>query len=192
MGRGDDGCAGLSSKALSFLGGILTHGRALAAITSPSTNSYRRLRPGFEAPVALWFSAGNRSAAIRIPKYATEPAMKSAEFRPADATCNPYLAMSALIAAGLDGMERGIDPREEGFGPFDGNRDERDSGRRLTPLPTSLDEALHELGKRGSFLSDSGIFPAEFVETWVRLKTREAEIVAGRPHPTEYSLYFDC
>jgi glutamine synthetase len=190
--HGDDGCAGLSCKALSFLGGILSHGRALAAVTSPSTNSYRRLRPGYEAPVALSFSAGDRSAAIRIPKYATEPEMKSAEFRPADATCNPYLVMSALIAAGLDGMERGIDPRDEGFGPFEGNLDERDPGRKLIPLPASLDEALHELRKGGAFLSDSGIFPAEFVETWVRLKTREAEIVAGRPHPTEYALYFDC
>ncbi len=187
-----DECAGLSREALSFLGGILTHGRALAAITSPSTNSYRRLRPGFEAPATLTFSAGSRRAAIRIPKYATEPHMKSAEYRPSDATANPYLAMAALVAAGLDGMERGIDPQQEGFGPFEGNVDEIARDRKIVPLPATLDEALHELREGGGFLSDSGIFPESFVPVWIDLKVREAETVAGRPHPTEYSLYFDC
>jgi glutamine synthetase len=191
---GADGYASLSEEAFTFIGGILSHGRALAAITNPSTNSYRRLRPGYEAPTNLCFSAGNRSAAIRIPKYGTEPSMKTIEFRPADATANPYLAMAALVAAGLDGMERGIDARQHGFGPFDTNIHELPDGERknIAPLPASLDEALSALEADGAFLTESGIFPSAFIPSWIDLKKREAELVASRPHPIEYSLYFDC
>ncbi len=192
--HGEDGYAGLSEKALFFIGGILQHGPALAAITNPSTNSYRRLRPGYEAPTNLFFSAANRSAAIRIPKYANEPLTKTIEYRPSDASGNPYLTMSALLAAGLDGMERRLDPRENGFGPIDRNihdlpQAERD---RIAPLPVTLEEALNELAADCSFLTASGIFPEEFAPAWIGLKRKESEEIGGRPHPMEYGLYFDC
>ncbi|MFH1502916.1 MAG: type I glutamate--ammonia ligase [Candidatus Eisenbacteria bacterium] len=192
--HGEDGYAGLSREGLSFIGGILTHGRALSAVTNAATNSYRRLRSGHEAPTNLFFSAGNRSAAIRIPQYATEPETLTVEYRPGDATANPYLAMAALLAAGLDGMERKIDPKESGFGPFDENIHELGNGlrARIAPLPSSLEEALAELSRDGAFLADSGIFPAEFVPTWTEIKRREVESVRRHPHPSEYGLYFDC
>lgn len=192
--HGEDGYAGLSREALSFIAGILLHGRALAAITNPSTNSYRRLRPGHEAPTNLFFSAGNRSAAIRIPQYATEPSTKTIEYRPADATANPYLAAAALLAAGLDGLERGLDPREHGLGPFDSNIHDEGNGLRhsIVPLPATLEEALSELRTGGAFLADSGIFPEDFARVWTDLKAREADQLRDRPHPGEYGLYFDC
>jgi len=192
--HGENGYAGLSSKGLHFIGGILTHGRALAALTNPSTNSYRRLRPGFEAPTNLFFSAGNRSAAIRIPQYATRPEAKTIEYRPGDATANPYIAMSALLAAGLDGMEREIDPKEHGFGPFDENIHGKLSALRaeIVPLPASLEEALEELACDARFLTASGVFPAEFPAAWIELKEKEADVVRTHPHPSEYGLYFDC
>lgn len=189
-----DGYAGLSQEALHFIGGILSHGRALSAIVSPGTNSYRRLRPGYEAPTNLFFSAGNRSAAIRIPRYATEPESKTIEYRPPDATANPYLMAAALLAAGIDGLERKIDPKMRGLGPFDTNihelpRRERD---RIAPLPATIEEALGELEKDSEFLTDGGIFTADFVETWLDLKREEIEAIASHPHPGEYALYFDC
>ena len=190
----EDGYAGLSEKALHFIGGILQHGPALAAITSPSTNSYRRLRPGYEAPTNLFFSAANRSAAIRIPKYANEPLTKTIEFRPSDASGNPYLTMSALLAAGIDGMNREIDPRTNGFGPIDRNVHDLPLAERdkIAPLPVTLDEALIELARDSAFLSETGIFPEAFVPVWMGLKRVESEEIGGRPHPTEYDLYFDC
>lgn len=192
--HGENGYAGISEKGLHFIGGILTHGRALAALTNPSTNSYRRLRPGFEAPTNLFFSAGNRSAAIRIPQYATRPEAKTIEYRPGDATANPYIAMSALLAAGLDGMERKIDPKENGFGPFDENIHGAVSALRteIVPLPASLEEALEELALDARFLTASGVFPDEFPGAWIELKEREADVVRTHPHPSEYGLYFDC
>lgn len=192
--HGDGGYAGLSEKGLQFIGGILTHGRALAALTNPSTNSYRRLRPGFEAPTNLFFSAGNRSAAIRIPQYATRPEAKSVEYRPGDAAANPYIAMAALLAAGLDGMERGIDPREHGFGPFDENIHGALSPLRaeIVPLPATLEEALEELACDAQFLTASGVFPKSFPATWIDIKEKEADVVRTHPHPSEYGLYFDC
>jgi glutamine synthetase len=192
--HGENGYAGLSQKALHFIGGVLEHGRALAAITNPSTNSYRRLRPGYEAPTNLFFSAANRSAAIRIPKYATDPETKTIEYRPSDASGNPYLSMAALLAAGLDGMERKIDPRENGYGPFDRNIHDLPSSERdkIVPLPVTLEEALIELARDCAFLSDAGVFPEEFVPVWMGLKRAESEEVGGRPHPVEYGLYFDC
>jgi glutamine synthetase len=190
----DGGYAGLSQDAMHFIGGILSHGRALSALVSPSTNSYRRLRPGYEAPTNLFFSAGNRSAAIRIPRYATEPASKTIEYRPPDATANPYLMTAALLAAGIDGMERKIDPKARGFGPFDRNvhelpRRERD---RIVPLPATVEEALVALEEDSEFLTTGGIFTGDFVETWLDLKREEIETIASHPHPGEYSLYFDC
>lgn len=192
--HGEDGYAGLSEQALSFIGGILMHGRALAAVTSPSTNSYRRLRPGYEAPTNLFFSAANRSAAIRIPVYANEPATKTIEYRPSDASGNPYLTMAAILAAGLDGMSRNVNPREHGFGPFEQNIHDLSESERehIVPLPITLDEALHELAADADFLTEGGIFPKDFVPVWTRLKRAEGGEVAARPHPFEYELYFDC
>ena len=192
--HGEESYAGLSETALYFIGGILTHGRALSAITNPSTNSYRRLRPGYEAPTNLFFSAANRSAAIRIPRYATEPDTKTIEYRPPDASGNPYLTMAALLAAGLDGIERSIDPRENGFGPFDTNihglpREERD---RIVPLPATLEEALDELRADSDFLTANDVFPRDFVRVWTTLKMNEIEHVRTQPHPKEYDLYYDC
>ncbi len=190
----ESGYAGLSDKALHFIGGILNHGRALAAITNPTTNSYRRLRPGFEAPTNLFFSAANRNAAIRIPAYATTPDSKTVEFRPSDATGNPYLTMAALLAAGLDGMERRHDPRDNGFGPFDTNLSLLPESERskIVPLPSRLEEALEALERDSAFLTESGIFPEELISTWIDIKGREAEEVRTRPHPFEYDLFFDC
>lgn len=192
--HGENGYAGLSQEALYFIGGILSHGRSLAALTNPSTNSYRRLRPGYQAPTQLFFSSANRSAAIRIPKYATEPETKTIEYRPADSTANPYIAMSALLAAGLDGLTRELDPRAAGFGPFEANMQDAASDKRheVVPLPVALEEALSELEGDSEFLTASGIFPDGFVSVWAELKAREAEEVRTRPHPIEYSLYFDC
>lgn len=190
---GPGGYAGLSVEALNFIGGILSHGRALSAITAPSTNSYRRLKPGYEAPTTLFFSVANRSAAIRIPGYATEPADKTVEYRPGDATANPYIAMAALLAAGLDGLKRKIDPSEEGFGPYDKNIHALSAGEgtAIVPLPTSLEEALSCLEQDGGFLSELGVFPETFIPTWTELKRAEAERVRSRPHPFEYNLYFN-
>lgn len=190
----EDGYAGLSKTALFFIGGVLSHGRALTALTNPSTNSYRRLRPGFEAPTNLFFSAANRSAAIRIPEYATRPETKTVEYRPSDATCNPYLTMAAILAAGLDGLERRIDPSENGFGPFDRNVHALPQAERnmITPIPSSLPEALRALREDADFLTAAEVFPPDFVDHWIAIKEAEAERVATRPHPAEYDLYFDC
>jgi len=134
----------MSDTALFYIGGLLTHAPAVLAFTNPSTNSYRRLIPGFEAPVNAFFSSGNRSAAIRIPKYATQAEEVRFEFRPPDGTCNPYLAMAAMLLAGLDGIKNKIDPSEAGFGPFNEDVFSWSPQKRKTikSLPTSLHEAL--------------------------------------------------
>jgi glutamine synthetase len=190
----ENGYAGLSDEAMFFIGGILEHGRALAAVTNPSTNSYKRLTPGYEAPTNLFFSAANRSASIRIPKYATEPATKTVEYRPSDASGNPYLTMAAILAAGLDGLTRQIDPSSNGFGPIDSNIHELSDEERngIRPLPASLEEALLELESDAGFLTETGIFPDSFVPVWTELKRSECREVAARPHPMEYDLYFNC
>jgi len=192
--HGEGGYAGLSESALHFVGGILSHGRALSAIVSPSTNSYRRLRPGYEAPTNLFFSEGNRSAAIRVPRYATRPEAKTIEYRPPDATANPYLMMAALLAAGLDGLDRRVDPTAHGFGPFDRNVHElpRKERNRIVPLPATIEEALDALERDADFLTTRGIFADEFAATWIELKREEIETIASHPHPGEYGLYFDC
>lgn len=190
----ENGYAGLSDEALFFIGGILQHGRALAAITNPTTNSYKRLTPGYEAPTNLFFSAANRSASIRIPKYATEPSTKTVEYRPSDASGNPYLTMAAILAAGLDGLENRLDPRTNGFGPIDRNiHDLPESERQgIRPLPGSLEEALLELEADSGFLTEGGVFPEAFVPAWTELKRAECREVSSRPHPIEYDLHFNC
>jgi glutamine synthetase len=188
------GYEGLSDTALCFIGGILSHGRSLTAFTNPSTNSYKRLLPGFEAPVKLFFGAGNRSAAIRIPQYTTSEEAKRIEFRTSDGTCNYYLAMSALLMAGLDGIRRGIRPDDDNaLGPFDENVYEWSEAEqaRLTPIPSSLEEALEALQGDHDYLLEGGVFSAELIDSWVREKTKEVVAVRNRPHPFEMNLYYN-
>lgn len=183
----------LSKTALYYIGGMLLHAPALLAITNPSTNSYRRLVPGYEAPVNCFFSTGNRSAAIRVPKYATQPEKVRFEFRPPDATCNPYLAMAAMLMAGLDGVRQKIDPTEHGFGPIDENIFAWSSERRATikALPTSLGEACEALKADHAFLLEGGVFEEEMIHDWIKAKRGEHYAVLERPHPYEVQLYFD-
>jgi glutamine synthetase len=183
----------LSQTARYYIGGLLTHAPALLAFTNPSTNSYRRLVPGFEAPVRAFYSSGNRSAAIRLPKYATQPDKVRFEFRPPDATCNPYLAIAAMLLAGLDGISKEIDPTKAGFGPikeniFSWSDEKRES---IKSLPTSLTKALDALEKDLDFLKMDGVFPTTVIEQWIKTKRDEAAQVRSRPHPYEIQLYFD-
>ena len=183
----------LSQTALYYIGGLLTHAPALLAFTNPSTNSYRRLVPGFEAPVNCFFSKGNRSAAIRVPAYATEPEKVRFEYRPPDATCNPYLAMAAMLMAGLDGIRRQIDPTAAGFGPIDQNVFDWPPERRATikALHTALKDALDALQADYRFLLAGDVFDEEMIEDWIKAKTAEFYQVTNRPHPYEVQLYFD-
>jgi len=189
------GYAGLSKLALSYIAGILKHASALLALTNPSTNSYRRLIPGFEAPVNSIFSLANRSAAIRIPKYANEPDTKRIEFRPPDGTCNPYIAMSAMLLAGLDGIKKKLDPVKEGFGPFDDNIfdiPEEERKNKFKPLPATLKEALESLEKDNDFLTENGVFTKDLIDIWITYKLeKEYYEVRNRPHPYEMSLYYN-
>jgi glutamine synthetase len=186
------GC--LSQTALYYIGGLLTHGPALLAFTNPSTNSYSRLVPGYEAPVNAFFSLGNRSAAVRIPKYATQPEAARIEFRSPDASCNVYLALSAQLLAGLDGIQRKIDPTEAGFGPFDTNifawsEEQRQS---IKSFPESLNAALEALKCDHDFLLAGDVFSELMINQWVDFKRNEEYYqVRNRPHPYEMSLYFD-
>ena len=182
--------AGISKMALYYIGGILKHAPALAALTSPTTNSYRRFVPGFEAPVNLAYSSRNRSASIRIPMYSASPKAKRAEVRFPDASCNPYLAFSAMLMAGLDGVENKIDPGA----PLD--KDIYDmKPEELTDIPSlpgSLDEALSHLENDKDFLLKGGVFTEDVLETWITYKrTKEVDAIRLRPHPHEFNLYFD-
>lgn len=186
------GC--MSQTGLYYIGGLLKHGPALLALTNPSTNSYRRLVPGYEAPVNAFFSLGNRSAAVRIPKYANQPHTARMEFRPPDATCNIYLALAAQLLAGLDGIQQQIDPSEHGFGPIDANifswTDEQRAG--IHKLPASMREAMEALEKDHQFLLAGEIFTEELIQQWIQFKMEtEYYAVRDRPHPYEMQLYFD-
>jgi glutamine synthetase len=189
-----NGYAKLSQTALYYIGGLLSHGPALLALTNPSTNSFRRLVPGYEAPVNLFFSLGNRSAAVRIPLYAASPSQQRIEFRPPDATCNVYLALTAQLMAGLDGIVRKIDPTAAGFGPFDTNifswsPEER---KKIKGLPASLGEALQALAADHDFLLAGGVMDEVIIRDWIDYKmTHEHMEVYDRPHPYEMALYFD-
>jgi len=189
-----DGDAGLSKTALSFIAGILHHGRAVMAITCASTNSYRRLKPGFETPRGFFFSQGNREAAIRIPSYVTAPEAKRWEFRPSDATGNPYLSLPALLMAGLDGVEKGLDPKKEGLGPFDGRGPElKHTSRNLRKfLPADFTEALRALDSDHEFLLKGNVFSEELIRTYIDYKfNNEIAPMQNQPHPYEFELYFN-
>jgi len=183
----------LSQTALHYIGGLLTHAPALIGLTNPSTNSYRRLVPGFEAPVNCFFSSGNRSAAVRVPKYVTEPDKVRFEFRPPDATCNPYLAEAAMLMAGMDGVLNKLDPTAAGFGPIDEDIFSWPPEKRKTikGLPTSLEEALCALQDDQEFLLAGGVFSADMLHDWIKAKRADDLAVRSRPHPYEVELYYD-
>jgi glutamine synthetase len=185
-----DGYAGLSEQALWYTGGILRHAAALAAFTNPTLNSYKRLVPGFEAPVNLAYSSRNRSAAIRISTYSPSPKARRLELRFPDPSCNPYLAFSAMLLAGLDGIRNKLDPGD----PLD--KDiyalSPEELKTVTRMPASLEEALEALERDHEFLLQGDVFTRDAIEMWVEMK-RERDITAARMHPTplEYRLYYD-
>jgi len=187
------GYGSLSETARFYIGGLLQHGGAVLGFTNPSTNSFRRLVPGFEAPVSAIFSLGNRSAAIRIPSYANDAASARIEFRPPDATSNPYLAMAAQLMAGIDGIRRRLDPTELGFGPVDEDIFSWPEERRkaVKALPTSLDAALDALENDHGFLMEGDVFSEDLIARWIEAKRREQRQVRNRPHPYEIELYYD-
>ncbi|MFZ5967100.1 MAG: type I glutamate--ammonia ligase [Bacillota bacterium] len=189
----EKGYSGLSDTALYAIGGILKHAPALMAFTNPSTNSYKRLVPGYEAPVSICFATANRSSVIRIPGYATSPEAKRFEFRPSDATANPYLAYSALLMAAFDGIKNKIDPTEEGFGPYDINiyalSDEEK--QKIKGLPKSLEEAADALEKDYQFLLEGGVFSIGLIQDQLRKIRKEHEQVSIVPHPLEYAMVYD-
>jgi glutamine synthetase len=188
-----DGYAGLSTMARHYIGGILTHAPAVLAIAAGSTNSYKRLVPGYEAPVNLVFSKGNRSAAVRIP-ITSNPKAKRVEFRPPDPTANPYLLFSALLMAGLDGIRNEIEPSEHGYGPVD--RDlyslTAEELREIKSVPGSLNESLDALENDHEFLLEGGVFTTDLLEKYVEFKRGQADQVSLRPAPIEFSLYYDA
>ena len=187
-----NGYSCLSDTALYFIGGLLKHAASLCAITNPSTNSFKRLVPGFEAPVTIGYATANRSSIIRIPAYAKTPDQKRFELRNPDATCNPYYAYAAILMAGLDGIRNKIDPHANGWGPYDFNlfnlSDE--DKKRIQGLPKSLDEALDALEQDHDYLTAGGVFPEELIQNWLKLKRAEAEEVSRIPTPAEFQRYY--
>ncbi len=173
-----------------FIGGLLKHAPALSAFANPSTNSYKRLVPGFEAPVALTYGMGNRASAIRIPKYVKNPDETRFEYRPPDATINPYLCMSAMMLAGIDGVVNKIDPRKEGFGPNDKNF-MQDDLHKVKMLPRNLEEALDALEADNSFLKRGNIFSDALLDQWIKVKSEEIKSINTMPHPFEFKMYFN-
>ena len=184
------GYAMISEMCKWYIGGLLKHAPALCAIIAPTTNSYKRLVPGYEAPVNLAYSARNRSAACRIPMYSTSPKAKRIEFRTPDPSCNPYLAFAAMLMAGLDGIQNKIDPGQA----LEKNIYELEPEERknVKSVPSSLQEALDNLEKDHEFLLKGDVFTKDVIETWIAYK-RECEIdpIRLRPHPHEFYLYFD-
>ncbi len=186
-----DGYCNLSSTARSAIAGILHHARALCAFTNPSVNSYRRLVPNQEAPVYRFFSGPNRSAAIRVPAYARSPKKMRFEYRVADGTCNPYLAMGAMLMAAIDGIRKEMVPEDMGFGPIDENVFAQGyDTSALSQLPTSLDEALDSLGADREFLESDDVFTPDLIDAFIGIKRKEADLFKGNPHPLEHKLYF--
>jgi glutamine synthetase len=185
-----DGYAGLSQTALWYIGGLIKHGPALAAIIAPTTNSYKRLVAGFEAPVNLTYSRRNRSAACRIPMYSGASKSKRVEFRPPDPSCNPYMAFAAMLMAGLDGIENKMDPGP----PLDKDIYELDPEQMsgIASMPGSLEDALDALQRDYAFLLKGDVFTEELLRTYVDYKrSKEVDAIRLRPHPYEFALYYD-
>ncbi|MBI4295889.1 MAG: type I glutamate--ammonia ligase [Chloroflexi bacterium] len=173
-----------------YIGGLLAHSPALLALCAPTTNSYRRLVPGYEAPINLVYSQRNRSASIRIPLYSTNAKTKRIEYRCPDSSCNPYLAFSAMLMAGIDGIKNKIDPGD----PIDKDiyELEPEEKAKIKSTPGSLGEVLDALEKDHDFLLEGGVFTSDLLDTWISYKRKnELEQVALRPHPYEFHLYYD-
>ena len=189
----ENGYSKLSRTALYAISGILEHAAALMAFTCPSTNSYKRLIPGYEAPVTICFATANRSAVIRVPGYARKPEDKRFEFRPSDATSNPYLCYSAIVMAAIDGIQKQSDPTEHGFGPYDKNMYNltEEEKKVVKGLPKSLDEAADALEKDHAFLLNGGVFSQEIITSQLKKIRKDAEQVNIAPHPLEFQKYYD-
>jgi glutamine synthetase len=186
-----DAYAGLSQLGRQYIGGLLTHAGALMAFCAPTTNSYRRLVPGYEAPVNLAYSARNRSACVRIPVYSKEPKTKRIEFRSPDPLANPYLAFSGLLLAGLDGIRREIDPGE----PLDADLYDLPAAElaRIESVPGSLEASLDALEADHAFLLQDGVFTEDVIQTYISYKREnEVDAIRMRPHPWEFALYHDA
>ena len=185
-----NGYALISQSCKHYIGGLIKHAAALMAFCAPTTNSYKRLVPGYEAPVNLAYSARNRSAACRIPVYVAHPKSKRVEFRPPDPSCNPYLAFAAMLMAGLDGIQNRVDPGK----PLDKNTYELtpEEAAKIPTVPGSLEEALEALEKDHAFLLKGDVFTKDVIDVWLEYKReREIPAVKLRPHPYEFYLYFD-
>ncbi len=189
----DNGYARLSKTAHYFMGGLLKHISSLCALTNPSTNSFKRLIPGFEAPVTVGYATSNRSAVIRIPAYAKAPEKRRFELRNPDATCNPYFCYAAILMAGIDGVINKIDPHENGWGPYDVNlyhlSDEEKA--KLSHLPTSLEQALEALKNDNEYLTRGGVFPKELIDNFIESKLNECRQLSAIPHPAEFEKYYN-
>ncbi len=186
----ESGYAGLSDLARWYIGGLLEHAAAILAFAAPTTNSYHRLVPGYEAPVNLVYSSRNRSAAIRIPQYSQSPGAKRLEFRCPDPACNPYLSFAAMLMAGLDGIARRVEPHE----PVDKDIYDLPPAElaNLPSVPASLDAALDALEADHEFLLTGGVFTKGLIEDWIEYKrVHEIDAVRLRPHPYEFHLYYD-
>jgi glutamine synthetase len=184
------GYAGLSDMGRWYIGGLLTHAPAILAFSNPTTNSYKRLVPGYEAPVNLVYSQRNRSAAVRIPLYSQSPKAKRLEFRCPDPSCNPYLAFSAMLMAGLDGIQNRIEPPD----PVDKDLYDLppEELSKVPQVPGSLDAVLSALEEDQAFLKAGGVFTDDLIETWVTYKREnEVDALRLRPHPWEFALYYD-
>ena len=188
---GEGGYANLSDMTRHYIGGLLKHAPAVLAFSNPSTNSYKRLVPGFEAPVNLVYSQGNRSASVRIPLTGTNPKAKRLEFRCPDATCNPYLAFAAMLCAGIDGIKNKIEPQEPlDVDIYDLSPEELN---KIPSTPSSLESALEALENDHQFLIDGGVFTQEFIYNWIEYKLdNEVNPLRLRPHPYEFALYYDA
>ena len=189
----DDGYAHLSETAHYFMGGLLKHIASLCALTNPSTNSFKRLVPGFEAPVTVGYATSNRSAVIRIPAYAKSPDKRRFELRNPDATCNPYFCYAAILMAGLDGIKNKIDPHENGWGPYDCNLFHlpEEEKAKLKGLPTSLEAALDALEADNDYLTEGGVFPKELIANFIKSKRAECREIANIPTPAEFDKYYN-
>jgi glutamine synthetase len=184
------GYADISEMCKWYIGGILKHAPALCALIAPSTNSYRRLVPGYEAPINLAYSQRNRSAAVRIPMYSNAEKAKRIEFRTPDPTCNPYLSFAACLMAGLDGIANKLDPGQ----PMDKDLYELppEEAKEIKQLPGSLDVVLDALEQDHAFLRKGDVFTKDLIESWIAYKRTEVDAIRLRPHPWEFALYFDA
>ena len=189
----DNGYSHLSKEAHWFMGGLLKHIASLCALTNPSTNSFKRLVPGFEAPVTVGYATSNRSAVIRIPAYAKTPKMRRFELRNPDATCNPYFCYAAILMAGLDGIKNQIDPHENGWGPYDMNLYNlpEEEKKKLKGLPTSLEQALDALEADHDYLTAGGVFPEILLRNFIKAKRAECAELSKIPHPAEFEKYYN-